>query len=113
MGTSLIKPRALRSGDTLRLVSPASPLAPEKIQAFAKLVEEAGYRLTIADHAFDDDVYLAGSDRDRASDLQEAFDDDSIAAVMCSRGGYGCARLMPYLNLDAMAISGKMFLGFS
>lgn len=109
----VIKPNALRPGSTLRLVSPASPLTPEKVQPFAALIEAAGYGLEIADHAFAADFYLAGSDADRAADLQKAFDDPGVDAVMCSRGGYGCARLMPYLDLDRMARSRKMFLGFS
>lgn len=67
----------------------------------------------MAPHAFDSDFYLAGSDEDRAGDLMRAFGDPEVKAVICSRGGYGCARLFPYLDLDAMARSGKMFLGFS
>jgi muramoyltetrapeptide carboxypeptidase len=43
----------------------------------------------------------------------EAFLDPEVKAVMCSRGGYGCARLFPYLDLDAIAASGKMLCGFS
>jgi len=97
----------------LRLVSPASPIAPEKVQPFARMVEEAGYALSLGDHVFDSDFYLAGTDRDRAEDLQRAFADDRVQAVMCSRGGYGCARLLPYLDLDAMARTGKPFIGFS
>jgi muramoyltetrapeptide carboxypeptidase len=109
----LNKPKALKPGDTLRLVSPASPITPEKIQVFAKLLEDQGYGIELANHVFDVDDYLAGSDKQRAQDLQDAFDDDRVDAVFCTRGGYGCARLIPYLDLDRMARSGKMFLGFS
>ncbi|MFI5385299.1 MAG: LD-carboxypeptidase [Fimbriimonadales bacterium] len=110
---SLIKPKTLRPGDTFRLVSPASPITPEQIQKFATMMEDAGFGLTIADHAFAKDHYLAGSDEARARDLQAAFADERVDAVICTRGGYGCARLMPYLDLDAIAGAGKMFLGFS
>ncbi len=88
-------------------------MTPEKTQPFAKMMEEAGYGVELSDHVFEVDYYLAGADRDRAADLQKAFDDPNVNAVMCTRGGYGCARLMPYLDLDRMAASGKMFLGFS
>ena len=111
--TRTAKPRALRPGDNLRLVSPASPITPEKIQRFAAMIEEAGYGLTLGNNVFATDSYLAGADLERAQDLEEAFADDQVHAVMCARGGYGCARLMPHLDLDAMAASGKMFLGFS
>ncbi|HWA83761.1 MAG TPA: LD-carboxypeptidase [Fimbriimonadaceae bacterium] len=109
----MTKPKALRPGSVIRLVSPASPMTPEKTQPFAKMMEEAGYGVELSDHVFEVDYYLAGADRDRAADLQKAFDDPNVNAVMCTRGGYGCARLMPYLDLDRMAASGKMFLGFS
>jgi muramoyltetrapeptide carboxypeptidase len=47
--------------------------------------------------------YLAGDDRDRAADLQRAWCDPDIAAVLCARGGYGCLRTLQHLDLDAMA----------
>jgi len=109
----LVKPKALRPGATLRLVSPASFLSPEKVETFTRIIEKDGYRLTIAEHAFERHHYLAGTDEERAKDLQEAFADDRVDAVMCTRGGYGCARILPHLDLDAIARSGKMFLGFS
>ncbi len=76
-------------------------------------MESAGYVVSIGEHAFDSDFYLAGADRARAQDLQDAFSDPEVDAVMCTRGGYGCARLMPHLDLGGIAASGKMFLGFS
>jgi len=108
-----MKPRALRPGDTVALVSPASPLTSERLEFITGVLAEEGFRTRVMPHALDDDAYLAGSDADRAEDLQAAFDDDEIAAVLCTRGGYGSARLFPYLDLDRIAASGKLFLGFS
>lgn len=71
------------------------------------------YRVDFGPHAFDRSDYLAGSDAERAADLMAAFDDPEVSMVFCSRGGYGCARLFPYLDLDRMAASGKLFAGFS
>ena len=56
---------------------------------------------------------LAGRDEDRAADLMAAFKDPDVGAVYCSRGGYGCARLLPYVDFDLMAQSRKMLIGFS
>lgn len=109
----MIKPRALKPGDTLRIVSPSSPLPPEKLHFVTSLLEGEGYRVQLGNHTLDADAYLAGRDEDRAKDVQDAFDDPEVDAVYCSRGGYGCARLFPYLDLDRIASSGKMFLGFS
>jgi muramoyltetrapeptide carboxypeptidase len=110
---TLKKPRALRPGDTIRMVSPASPLTHDKTEFITNLLEKEGYRVCLGDHTLDTDAYLAGKDEDRARDLQAAFDDPDVAAVLCSRGGYGCARIMPMLDLDRMAASRKLFLGFS
>ncbi|MFY9233561.1 MAG: LD-carboxypeptidase [Fimbriimonadaceae bacterium] len=111
--STINKPRALTAGSTIRIVSPASAILPEKTELAAKLLEDAGYRVEVADHAFDKDHFLAGNDQVRAADLQSAFADPAVDAVYCSRGGYGCARLLPYLDLDRMAAAGKLFLGFS
>lgn len=107
------KPRALRPGDTIAVVSPASPIPEDKLQIGLKLLEDAGYRIALGKSVLRSTDYLAGSDEERAADLQWAFDDPAVAAIWCSRGGYGCARLLPHLDLDRMAASGKMFLGFS
>lgn len=72
-----------------------------------------GYRTSLGKNAYAKEYFVAGTDEQRAEDLRAAFEDPDVDAVLCTRGGYGCARLMPYLNLDQMAASGKMFLGFS
>lgn len=110
---SALKPRALAPGAKVRLVSPASPVKPEKVEAMTKLLVSEGYEVETAKNAFASDHHLAGSDEQRAGDLQEAFDDPTVAAILCARGGYGAARLMRMLDLDRMARSKKLFLGFS
>ena len=107
------KPKALKPGDTISLVSPASPLTPEQTAKGIGILEAAGYKVKLSPHVYTALDYLAGSDEDRAKDLQDAFDDPDTQAVFCSRGGYGCSRLMPFLDLDRMASSGKLFSGFS
>lgn len=109
----MIKPPPLGPGSHIRIVSPASPIEPERIAGGLALLESQGYRVTLGEHVFDRHFYLAGKDTDRALDLMTAFNDPDVDAVICSRGGYGCARLLPYLDLDRMAKSGKFFAGFS
>jgi len=108
-----LKPRSLKKGDLIEIVSPASPIEVSQVDDVTKLFFNEGYRVRLSKHALDRDWYLAGADRDRADDLQQAFADPDVSAVYCSRGGYGCARLFPYLDLNAIASSGKLFLGYS
>lgn len=108
------KPRALRKGDLVEIVSPASPVSREKIEDGIRLLESQGYRVRLSKHALaTDQGFLAGPDEARAEDIQRAFSDPEVAMVYCARGGYGCARLLGMLDFDKMAESCKMFVGFS
>jgi muramoyltetrapeptide carboxypeptidase len=108
-----MKLRPLKTGDLIALVTPASPIAADKLQFITELLEKEGYRVKFMPHALDADDFLAGADADRAQDMQQAFDESEVAAVLCTRGGYGCARLFPYLDLDRIARAGKLLIGFS
>lgn len=110
---SRILPKALKAGDTIRIVSPASPVKPEKLEVGLAHWRSQGFEIEIGENALNTGDYLAGSDVERAKDLMDAFTADHVSAVLCARGGYGCARLLPYLDLDVMAHSAKLFMGFS
>ena len=110
---TMVKPRALKPGSHVRIVSPASPLTMEKISEGIKFLEGEGYKVSLSDHIFESSYYLAGSDEIRAADFMAAVRDPDVDCIMCSRGGYGCARLMPYLNIDEIVESGKQVCGFS
>ncbi|MBI1331871.1 MAG: LD-carboxypeptidase [Armatimonadetes bacterium] len=107
------KPKALKPGDTIGLVSPASPLTREKAATGIRLLEEQGYQVKEYPSTYAATGYLAGSDEARAKDLTDAFLDPETQAVYCARGGYGCARLLPYLDFDQLAATEKLFIGFS
>lgn len=113
MLTSMRKPIPLKPGDTIRVVSPASPLPLEKLEKMREFLEAEGYKVELAKNALAAEEYLAGSDGARAQDLMEAFTDPAVQGILCSRGGYGSARLMPHLDLDAISASNKLFLGYS
>jgi muramoyltetrapeptide carboxypeptidase len=107
------KPTALKPGDTISLVSPASPLTPEKAERGIKLLEAQGYKVKLYPSTYKANGYLAGTDVERANDLTAAFLDPETQAVFCSRGGYGSSRLLPHLDLDSLAATNKLFIGFS
>ncbi len=76
-------------------------------------LEARGYEVVLGRHAYAVDAFLAGSDEMRAGDLMDAWFDDSISAVIFSRGGYGMGRLLPLLDLDRMVATPKLAVGFS
>lgn len=105
--------RALRPGDGIALVAPASPFDIEAFNRGRELLQERGYRVLPGEHVLDRNGYLAGSEADRASDLVRAFQDPRAAAVFCVRGGYGSGKLLPWLSFSAMSAQPKIFLGHS
>jgi muramoyltetrapeptide carboxypeptidase len=112
-GTS-IKPRRLAVGDTVGLVSPASATwLTEEIDIIKETVAALGLKFKLGRHALDRYGYLAGKDVDRAADLNAMFADDSVDAILCIRGGWGCNRILPLLDYKAIAAHPKIILGYS
>jgi muramoyltetrapeptide carboxypeptidase len=110
----LRKPPRLREGDVLGLVAPAGFIADRfGLDEIMETVRAMGLEPRAAPHMLDREGYLAGSDRDRAADLMAMFADDGVRAIMAVRGGWGCARLLPYLNFARIARKPKLFAGFS
>lgn len=112
----MFKPSALKPGDTIGIVSPASPIQEKHLETFQRgidLLKESGYNILLGKHVFDNNGYLAGEDRDRAGDINEMFADSSVKAIICSRGGYGCERIIDYLDLSIIRSNPKIFIGYS
>lgn len=109
----VLKPAALKVGDTVGVVAPASPVHRDRLKAGIRKLEDAGFEVIEAPHLYAATGYLAGSDKERASDLMLMFEDPSVKAVMCARGGYGCLRILPLLDYDLIRKKPKIFLGFS
>jgi muramoyltetrapeptide carboxypeptidase len=110
----LIKPEKLKKGDTIGIISPSGAIKEDKLfQPAVHYFEEKGYKIRIAPHAADKKSYLAGSDKDRLSDLMSFFEDDSISAILCTRGGYGAYRLLSGIDYEKIKANPKIFLGYS
>ena len=111
---TLIKPRKLKKGVTLAIVSPASAVKPERVQAGVARLEELGYRVVVMPHVLDrGPLYYAGSAADRAADLVAAFADPRIDGIVCARGGWGSAELLPLLDASMIRAKPKVFAGYS
>ncbi len=114
MSYPFVKPRALRKGGVLGVVSPASAANAEKVAAGVRALEVAGYGVKVFGHALDrGPLYYAGRVEDRVADLHAAFADRQVDAVICTRGGWGSAELLPFLDTKLICGSGKAFLGYS
>jgi muramoyltetrapeptide carboxypeptidase len=109
-----VKPRRLAAGDTVVLVGPASATFNSVDLAIAReSLEGLGLKVNVAEHLRDRHGYLAGADKDRAADINRAFADSSVRAVLPIRGGWGSARLLPYLDFDVIRRNPKIVLGYS
>jgi muramoyltetrapeptide carboxypeptidase len=110
----LKRPRPLRPGDRLAVVAPASPCAEDAVRRGALELETLGFDVPIDERVFSvAGGYLAGEPALRAAHLQEAFADPAVAGIVCVRGGYGSAQLLPLLDAGAVAASPKVFVGYS
>jgi muramoyltetrapeptide carboxypeptidase len=99
------------------VVAPSGPVAEDRLAAGLGILRGWDLDAVVAPHVLDRHTafgYLAGSDTDRAADLQNAWCDPSVSAVLCARGGYGAQRMVDLLDWDAMRAAGpKVFTGFS
>ncbi|GCD96816.1 S66 peptidase family protein [Embleya hyalina] len=108
-----VLPPRLRPGDRVRIVSPASPPTRDGVAYGVALLTSWGLRVEVAEHTFDRWGYMAGRDEDRAADLNAAFRDPGVRAVLASRGGKGAYRIVDDLDFDALRRDPKPLVGFS
>ncbi|CAN5813171.1 LD-carboxypeptidase [soil metagenome] len=112
--TVAIRPRHLSAGDTVALVAPASATFQTlDLDIARESLEALGLKVKVGEHLMGRHGYLAGDDKDRADDINTFFADDSVRAVLPIRGGWGSARVLPYLNFDVIRKNPKILLGYS
>ncbi|WP_458078895.1 S66 peptidase family protein [Streptomyces sp. EMB26] len=115
--TPLRRPPRLAPGARVAVVAPSGPIPEERLAAGLDVLRGWGLDPVAAPHVLDrhgELGYLAGSDADRAADLQNAWCDPAVDAVICARGGYGAQRMADALDWEAMRAAGpKAFVGFS
>lgn len=112
----MIRPERLKPGDLIGVVAPSSPVPPEELEKGIALLEARGYRVRVGRHVLATTPvcdYLAGSDAQRAEDLNAVFADPEVDAVFCARGGYGAMRLFSLLDWEAIARRPRLFVGYS
>lgn len=109
----MVKPPALKPGDRVAVVAPASPFALEDFEAGLAELRVLGFDPVFDDSVFARDGYLAGSAGLRAAAFLRAWEDPGVSALIAARGGYGSVHLLPLLDAATIARTPKAFVGFS
>jgi muramoyltetrapeptide carboxypeptidase len=108
------KPARLRAGDTVGLIEPASATDdPFDLTLIEEAIRAMGLIPKRAAHLLGRYGYLSGSDKDRAADVNAMFADPSVKAIFAVRGGWGCARILPYLDYKMISANPKLLIGYS
>lgn len=109
--------KRLKKGDHIRVVSPSSSI--ERIGGFEANVaakerlEALGFRLSFSEHYFENDIFDSAPIASRVADLEAAFADETVDAILTTIGGFNCNELLPYLDFDLIAQNPKIFCGYS
>lgn len=109
----MIKPKALRKGDTVGIVAPSGNFDKESFEKGIEAIEKMGFKTFWREDIFLRERYMAGDDKRRASELMEMFADERIKAIFSVRGGYGSGRILPLLKKQAIIDNPKIFVGYS
>lgn len=113
---TLQKPNRLEEGDLIGLVSPSSSLAslvPHRTERAINALQNLGFRIKIGENALVNTHGLAGSDLDRAKDINSFFEDPEVKAIICLIGGLHYNQLIKFIDFNLVNANPKIFLGYS
>lgn len=113
MPKRLIKPKRLYAGDTVAVIAPSSGISAKGFEKGLKHLESLGFKPKVGEFARGKNGFLAATDAERLKDLHWAFSDNDVKGVWCIRGGYGAARLLPFINYNIIKRNPKVFIGYS
>lgn len=105
--------KKLKKGDTIGIIAPASCTTYEKVLEAKKNIEDIGYQVILGECTKKQWYSYAGTDEERAEEINSFFDDKSIDAIICMRGGYGSNRLIELLDFEVIKRNPKIFVGYS
>lgn len=110
-----MKVKKLSLGDTIAFICPSfkCQMDTSRIANLEKLITSLGYKIKFGKSCYLANGYLAGSDEERVRDLEEAFLDDEVKAIICLKGGYGASRIVDKIDYHIIKKHPKIFMGFS
>ncbi len=109
----LVKPPALRPGDTIGIIAPASNVKLADLEAGCQGLRAAGYQTVYLDSMLERELYFAGTATRRARELEHMFTREDVRAIACARGGYGANYLLREIDLTKIKANPKIFVGYS
>lgn len=111
--SELIYPPPLRPGDTIGIIAPAAYSVSDELDKAVAWLHELGYAVKLGATVKKKWGYLAGTDEERARDVEAAFGDDNVKGILCLRGGYGVTRILDLIDFPYIKKHPKLFIGFS
>ena len=112
--TNSLLPKAIQKGDTVGIISPSAATADRMEFTYAREAMEAlGFKVKLGKNLTNRFGHLAGTDEERASDLNAMFVDPEVKAVICIRGGSGASRILPMIDYESVKNNPKPLLGYS
>ncbi len=110
----MIRPTPLKAGDRVGIVATARRIKSEDVEAAVRVLEGWGLAVTLSPHLYNSShSYLAGTDEERISALQQFLDGPELKAIFCARGGYGTTRIIDELDFRAFVNNPKWIVGYS
>lgn len=109
----MIRPKALKKGDTVAIIAPASPADKNLIDSCINSLENLGLNVVVGKSCTSEYGFLSGTDDIRANDINSMFANKSINGIFAIRGGYGCARLLNLIDFNLIKKNPKVFIGYS
>ena len=110
----LIKPKALRAGDTVGVIAPGTAVPdPDRLALVEPTLKFFGLRMKLGRYVAHGSGYVSRSINERLDDLHAMFRDPEVQAVFCIRGGYGSMQLLDRIDYDLIRHNPKVFVGYS
>lgn len=111
---SSLSPKPLKKGDTVGIISPSAATADRMEFTYAKEAMEAlGFKVKLGKNLMNRFGHLAGTDQERAEDLNQMFGDPEVKAIICIRGGSGASRILPLIDYEKVKSNPKPLMGYS
>jgi muramoyltetrapeptide carboxypeptidase len=106
-------PRALPEPAVIGICAPSGRVDEPLLASGVKYLEDLGHRVVVAEETLSTWRYFAGTDEERAAAFHRLVNDPAIDMILAARGGYGFTRLLPHIDWNRVAESGKLYCGFS